>query len=77
MEFICFSTRGGLWGLRMVNLFMPPLNKPCLNSIPCKGIYRKTVIICSLILNTYLIITVVNAYDFFPIDDEQILGETT
>ncbi len=33
MEFVCFSTRGGLWGLRIVNLFMPPLNKLCLNSI--------------------------------------------
>ena len=41
MEFVCFSTRGGLWGLRIVNLFMPPPNKLCLNSIPCKGIYRK------------------------------------
>ena len=28
---------GGLWGLRMVNLFMPPLNKLCLNSIPRQG----------------------------------------
>jgi hypothetical protein len=48
MEFVCFSTRGGLWGLRIVNLFMPPPNKLCLNSIDfvessisCKGIYRK------------------------------------
>ena len=37
MEFVCFSTHGGLCGLRMVNLFMPPLNKLCINSIPCQG----------------------------------------
>ena len=38
MEFVRFSTCGGLWGLRTINLFVPPLNKLCFNSIPCKGI---------------------------------------
>jgi len=38
MEFVCFSSRGGLWGIRMVNLFMPPLNKFSLNSMPRRGI---------------------------------------
>jgi len=37
MEFVCFSTRGGLWDLLIVNLFMPPHNKLCLNSIPHQG----------------------------------------
>jgi hypothetical protein len=39
MEFIRFSTCGGLWSLRTLNLLLPPLNKLCLNSIPRRGIY--------------------------------------
>jgi len=27
MEFVRFSTCGGLWSLRIVYMFMPPLNK--------------------------------------------------
>jgi hypothetical protein len=52
MEPARFFTCGGLWSLRIVNLFMPPPNKLYLNSIPCKGIYWKTVI-CSLVLNIF------------------------
>ena len=51
MEFVCFSTRGGLWSLRAVNLFMPPLNKLCLNSIPRRGIYRNMQLVFEQLLN--------------------------
>ena len=34
MELVHSSICGGYWSLRAVNLFMPPLDKLCLNSIP-------------------------------------------
>ena len=34
MEPVCFSICGGLWNLRAVNMFMPPLDKLSLNAIP-------------------------------------------
>ena len=37
-----FFTCGGLWGLLIVNLFMPPLNNYDLTPFPVRGIYRKT-----------------------------------
>ena len=42
MEFVRFSICGGLWSLRTVNLFMPPLNKLCLDSIPQQGNLSKS-----------------------------------
>ena len=50
MELVCFSTCGGLWSLRAVNLFMPPLNKLCLNSIPRRGIYRNMQLVFEQLL---------------------------
>ena len=41
MEFIRYSTRGGLWSLLTVNLFMPPHNKQYLNSIPEGNLMEK------------------------------------
>ena len=47
MEFVCFSLCGGLWSLRAVNLFMPPLDKLCLNSIPAGNLNIDcTVLVC-------------------------------
>ena len=40
MEFVHFFTCGGLWSSRTINMFLPPLYKLCLNSIPRRGIYR-------------------------------------
>ena len=34
MEFVCFSICGGLWSLRIINLFMPPLNNYDLAPFP-------------------------------------------
>ena len=39
MEFVSFFTRGGLWNLQAVNLFMPPLNNYDLTPFPVRGIY--------------------------------------
>ena len=39
MEFVRFFTCGGLWSLRIVNLFMPPLNNYDLTPFPARGIY--------------------------------------
>ena len=39
MEPARFFTCGGLWSLRIVNLFMPPLNNYDLTPFPARGIY--------------------------------------
>ena len=39
MEFVHFSTCSGLWSLRIINLFMPPLNNYDLTPFPVRGIY--------------------------------------
>ena len=50
MEFVSYSMCGGYWNLLIVNLFMPPLNILCFDSIPRRGNYRNI----TLILSTYL-----------------------
>ena len=55
MEFVRFSTCGGLWGLRKVNLSMPPLNNYDLAPFPV----RESIVYC-LILNSYLSVKTIN-----------------